>query len=91
MPAMAGISDWLLGAILADPPVVLLLVALGPIVIVAFARNSMGAVFVMFVTVIGLVLAVTDELLLTLGLFGLGLWLIAIGFVIFGRPRWLAR
>ena len=69
----------------------LLLIALGPIVIVAFARNSMGAVFVMFVTVIGLVLAVTDELLLTLGLFGLGLWLIAIGFVIFGRPRWLAR
>jgi hypothetical protein len=91
MPAMAGISDWLLGAILADPLVVLLLNSLGPIVIVAFARNSMGAVFVMFVTVIGLVLAVTAELLLALGLFGLGLWLIAIGFVLFGRPRWRAR
>ena len=69
----------------------LLLIALGPIVIVAFARNSMGAVFVMFVTVIGLVLAVTAELLLALGLVGLGLWLIAIGFGIFDRPLWRAR
>jgi hypothetical protein len=82
-----GFWDWLAGAILANPLLVLLVIALGPIVIVAFARNSVASVLVMFGTVIGLVLAVTsDEILLALGLFGLGLWLIAIGFVI-GRLR----
>jgi hypothetical protein len=74
-------------AILVNPLLLLLVIALGRIVVVAFARNSVRSVLVMFGTVIGLVLAVTsDEILLALGLFGLGLWLIAIGFVI-GRLR----
>jgi hypothetical protein len=50
--------------------------------------NGVGASIAVVGAVIGLVLTVTaDEILLTLGLFGLGLWLVAIGFVIFGRPR----
>jgi hypothetical protein len=51
-------------------------------------RRTYEASIAVVGAVIGLVLTVTaDEILLTLGLFGLGLWLVAIGFVIFGRPR----
>jgi hypothetical protein len=63
------------------------LVAIGPVVIVAFARNSIGASIVVVGSVTGLVVAITtDALLLALGVFSL-LWLVAIGFLIFGSPR----
>jgi hypothetical protein len=85
MSGMAGFLNWLAYAVLANPIVVLLLIALGPVVTVAF---GVGASIAVIGTVIGLMLAVTaDEILLTLGLFGLGLWLVAFGLVIFGRPR----
>jgi hypothetical protein len=87
MPAMAEIWDGLTRAIMAYPLVPLSLMALGPVVVVAFARNSTGASIVVVGTVIGLVLAVTtDALFLQLAFWGV-LFLVAIGFLIFGRPR----
>jgi hypothetical protein len=86
MPAMAEIWDWVVAAIGANPLGALLLIALGPILIVAFARNDVGAIMIIVGTIIGLVVAFTTNALLpVLSVFGL-LWLVAIGFVIFGRP-----
>jgi hypothetical protein len=91
MPGMAEIADWLAGAALANSFVALLLIALLPIVIVAFARNSIGASIVIVGTVVGLVFALTTDLVFwPLAFFGV-LWLVAIGFLIFGRPRRASR
>lgn len=88
---MAEIWDGLTRAIMAYPLVPLSLMALGPVVVVAFARNSTGASIVVGGTVIGLVLAVTtDALFLQLAFWGV-LFLVAIGFLIFGRPRRTVR
>jgi hypothetical protein len=72
-------------AVMAYPLAGLLLLALGPVVIVAKARNSIGSVIVVSGTVLVLVLAVTTNVIVPV-LVALGLlWLIAIGFFIFAR------
>jgi hypothetical protein len=91
MPARAGIWDELIRAVMAYPLIPLSLMALGPVVVVAFARNSIGASIVVVGTVIGLVLAVTtDALFMQLAFWGV-LLLVAIGFLIFGRRRRTVR
>lgn len=84
---MSEILDWLSHAVMAYPMAALLLMALGPVLIVAAARNSMGSVIVVFGTVLVLVLAVTTNVIVPV-LVALGLlWLIAIGFLVFARAR----
>ena len=87
MPAMPELSDSLAVVLRTHPLVVLLFVALSPVAIVTFARNSAGAIIVPIGAVVGLVFAITTgEIVRVLLFFGL-LWLAAIGFLIFGRPR----
>jgi hypothetical protein len=84
---MTEILDWLGHAVMAYPLAGLLLMALGPVVIVAVARNSIGSVIVVSGTVLVLVLAVTTNVIVPVLVALVLLWLVAIGFLIFARAR----
>jgi hypothetical protein len=84
--AMTEIAEWIGHALMAYPLAGLMLMAIGPVVMVALARNSTGSVIVIGGAVLILVIAVTTNVIVPV-LVGLGLlWLIATGFLLFGRP-----
>jgi hypothetical protein len=92
--ALAMLNDF----VTAYPLAAMFVLALGPIPIVALARNPVGAVIVIGLVImgVGLAVGVTQEgidirpfdsvaLRMALALWG-ALWPIAIAFLIFGRP-----
>ena len=83
---MSEIVEWIGHALMAYPLAGLMLMAIGPVVMVALARNSTGSVIVIGGAVLILVIAETTNVIVPV-LVGLGLlWLIATGFLLFGRP-----
>ena len=84
---MTEILDQLGHAVMAYPLAALLLLSVGPVVIVARARSSTGSVIVVGGTVLVLVLALTTNVITPVLVALALLWVIAIGFVIFGRAR----